>query len=219
MMQTFFGVLEAYYEQGYEGRIEYALWPDNHVELKSNFPLLLDSGDDLKIFDVNNNLLWQGTLNFVPRRYWLDCPKKNILIYAETKQNGVNYADWLSWFYYSPPLKAELTVRTLVGVLFARKQQGSEGLIDYAFWPDNHAELKLDSPLTLHSSDDLQIFDAPNILRWRGNLNLVSRRFWDRTKRNDLIHATTKQKGVPYADWLSWFCYDPPLRARLKQNS
>ncbi len=107
-MQTFYGVLEAYDEQGQEGLVEYSFWPDNHAELKSSFPLFLDNGDELKIFDANNNVLWHGILNLVPLSYWWDKTKRDDLLHAATKQKDVRYADWLNWFCHKPPLRAEL---------------------------------------------------------------------------------------------------------------
>jgi hypothetical protein len=111
MMQTFFGVLEAFTQQGSEGLIEYTLWPDNHVELQNNFPLPLRNGDELKIFDENNDLLWQGAVNLIPLSYWWDNTKRNDLLHATTKQKGVSYADWLNWFCHEPPLRAELKTK------------------------------------------------------------------------------------------------------------
>lgn len=111
-------------------------------------------------------------------------------------------------------------MQNFFGVLEAFTQQGSEGLIEYTLWPDNHAELKRHFPLPLRCGDELKIFDENNNLLWHGTLNLVPRRdFWDRAKRNDLLHAATRQKDVPYADWLNWFCHDPPLRAELKTKN
>jgi hypothetical protein len=72
------------------------LWSDNHKELGSNCPSLLRNGDELKIFDANNNLLWQGIVNLMPLRYWWDHTKRNDLQHATTKQKGVRYADWMN---------------------------------------------------------------------------------------------------------------------------
>jgi hypothetical protein len=111
-MQIYHGVLEGLSDQGMEGLIEYTFWPDNHAELNLTFPILLQTGDELKITDSDGRIVWQGTVEFVPRRYpwlwWGDNARRNDLLHATNKQKNVTYADWLNWFCDKPQLRAEL---------------------------------------------------------------------------------------------------------------
>jgi hypothetical protein len=96
------GTLEAYWEQGWEGRIEYAF----RFEGQTN-PFLLQNGQRLTIYDADEKLLWSGTLQFVKRGFF-DRHKLNADIWSYIKQKGVSYADWMDWFWHKPPLKAKL---------------------------------------------------------------------------------------------------------------
>lgn len=99
------GTLEAYWEQGWEGRIEYAFAPD----VRLPHPLFLAQGDHLTIWSAQGAVLWQGDIDFVSVRWWDRRPPDPIQVWAYTKQRGVRYADWLLWFWQRPPLRAMLT--------------------------------------------------------------------------------------------------------------
>lgn len=96
------GHLEAYWEQGWEGRIEYAFAPDGG----SAQPLFLKSGDRLTIRDPQGGLLWQGVVDLVPVRWWDRRPPDPIQVWSYERQRGVSYADWVQWFWHRPPLRA-----------------------------------------------------------------------------------------------------------------
>ena len=98
------GLLEGYWEQGWEGRIEYSLFIEG-----LGHPFFLESGDRLTIFNEDGSVLWSGTLRFAARK-----PRENHNmpneIWADTKQAGVPYAQWIEWFWRKPPLKATYEV-------------------------------------------------------------------------------------------------------------
>ncbi len=96
------GLLEAYYEQGWEGRIEYSL---SVVGL--SHPFFLENGMRLTIYAEDGTLLWSGRLRFVRRRCWDKHPPQ-MRIWSDKKQSCVSYARWLEWFTHTPPLKATL---------------------------------------------------------------------------------------------------------------
>jgi len=99
------GELEAYWEQGWEGRIEYALqFEGNQV------PFFLKDGQKLTIYDESGDVLWSGKIRFVRVNSWFDKHKLNANIWSWTKQKGVSYAQWMEWFWHKPPLKAKLIV-------------------------------------------------------------------------------------------------------------
>jgi len=102
------GQLEAYYEQGWEGRIEFAV---NTVD--SARPIFLESGHHLTIYDTNESILWAGTIQFVKRKY---SEKHNLQagIWSWSKQKGVPYGDWMDWFWRKPALKAKLVINERV---------------------------------------------------------------------------------------------------------
>lgn len=93
------GALEAYWEQGWEGRIEYAL----AIEGQSH-PFFLTTGQHLTIYGEDGDVLWQGLLRFVSRgREQHHLPTG---IWAFEKQRGVPFDQWLGWFLHDPPLRA-----------------------------------------------------------------------------------------------------------------
>lgn len=104
-MTELHGVLEAYWEQGWEGRVEYAL----HVEGMTG-PFLLASGQHLTIYNDSNDVLWSGRVNLVRRNNWFDRHNLDAGIWSWGKQKGVAYADWIGWFWNKPPLKATLLI-------------------------------------------------------------------------------------------------------------
>jgi len=100
------GALEAYWEQGWEGRIEFSL----QVERQERPNIFLQNGQRLTIYSVDDQILWSGTLDFIRRNTWLDQHKLKAEIWAYTKQRGVSYAQWMEWFWHEPPLKATLEI-------------------------------------------------------------------------------------------------------------
>lgn len=102
-MKSYNGELMAYWEQGWEGRIEFFFQPDGSDKF---FPLR--DGWQLTIFNPGGTILWSGKLQFIRRSEWWDRHRLNADIWAYTKQKDVPYADWMEWFWHMPPLKARL---------------------------------------------------------------------------------------------------------------
>lgn len=100
-MTTYHGYLEAYWEQGWEGRIEYAL----AIEGESH-PFFLTTGQHLTIYAADGGVLWQGRLRFVGRGREQHDLRSGI--WADVKQEGVPYGQWIAWFVHQPPLRATL---------------------------------------------------------------------------------------------------------------
>ncbi len=96
------GELVAYWEQGWEGRIEFAFQADG-----STMPIFLKNGDRLTILDENDTILWSGKIHWVRRRFW-DRHQLDAGIWSYQKQKGFSYGQWLDWFWRKPPLKASL---------------------------------------------------------------------------------------------------------------
>lgn len=96
------GELVAYWEQGWEGRIEFVFQAD-----ASNTPYFLKNGDRLTILDEAGTILWSGQIRWVPVRFW-DRYRNTESIWSYQKQKGVAYGQWLAWFWRKPPLKASL---------------------------------------------------------------------------------------------------------------
>ena len=106
-MKTLTGVLEAYYEQGWEGMIVFSFMPDKGNGLNDLIPL--QNGHHLTIYDTNEKILWSGKIHFVKRGFF-DKHKLTAGIWSDSKQKGVSYADWMEWFWRKPPLKATLEI-------------------------------------------------------------------------------------------------------------
>lgn len=100
--EIFHGTLEGYWEQGWEGRIEYSLFVEG-----MGHPFFLQSGHRLTIYNDDGGVLWAGTLRFVQRKNSENHTMPNG-IWADTKQADVPYAQWIEWFWRKPPLKATL---------------------------------------------------------------------------------------------------------------
>ena len=101
------GRLMAYWEQGWEGRIEYGFEPD--MRDASAGPYFIQNGDYLRIFSSDACVLWEGSVRFVPRRKWLFMLQHHDLdngSWNGSTQAGVAYKDWISWFWNG--LRAEL---------------------------------------------------------------------------------------------------------------
>lgn len=112
--QTIRGHLLAWWEQGMEGGILYAFEPDAPPTAeKPPYPIFLQNGHFLRIFDPSGTPLWQGTIQLVSRRRWGLFLEKHELpqpIWNNSKQKGLPYRVWISWFWQDPPLRAELTL-------------------------------------------------------------------------------------------------------------
>jgi len=104
-MTELIGELEAYWEQGWEGRIEYAFNFEG-----SKGPLFLESGQHLTIYSESGDVIWSGKIKFVKKNNWFDKHKLDAKIWSWIKQKGVSYADWMDWFWRKPPLKAKLII-------------------------------------------------------------------------------------------------------------
>lgn len=101
-MAIYHGELHAYWEQGWEGRIEYALAIEGEPH-----PFFLATGQHLTIYAEDGGVLWQGVLRFVSRgREQHHLPTG---IWAFEKQRNVPYGQWLGWFLHHPPLRAMVT--------------------------------------------------------------------------------------------------------------
>ncbi len=94
------GKLDAYWEQGWEGRVAYSFLPDRTAPPIA--PRFLENGDLLRIYSPDNSVLWEGTVRLVPRRKWLFFRQKHDLdndIWNGSTQAGVPYRDWIRWFW------------------------------------------------------------------------------------------------------------------------
>jgi hypothetical protein len=98
------GELEAYWEQGMEGRIEFAFQFEGNKA-----PFFLENGQCLTIYDADEKILWSGKIHYIKRGFF-DNHKLNAGIWSDKKQKGVSYADWMDWFWRQPPLKAKLEI-------------------------------------------------------------------------------------------------------------
>ncbi len=101
-MEAWDGVIFAYWEQGMEGRIEFAFQPAN-----SSKPIFLKNGHHLTIYSKNDEVVWSGYINLVKRRFW-DRHRLPVPIWSYNKQKTVPYKQWMEWFWSKPPLKAKL---------------------------------------------------------------------------------------------------------------
>ncbi len=99
------GRLEAYWEQGWEGRIEYAFTPRDGAGLAAL--VFLARGHHLTIHDPAGGVRWSGAIDLV-RRGWLSRAPRGLTMWAYQTQRGVPYATWLRWFCHRPPLPATL---------------------------------------------------------------------------------------------------------------
>lgn len=104
-MTELLGELETYWEQGWEGRIDYAFQFEGNQE-----PFFLKNGQHLTIYALNGDVLWAGKIKLIKRNTWFDNHKLEANIWSWVKQKGVSYADWMGWFWHKPPLKAKLII-------------------------------------------------------------------------------------------------------------
>ncbi len=99
------GHLEAYWEQGWEGRVEYAFTRHDRAGLAAL--VFLARGDLLTIYDPAGGVRWSGAIELV-RRGWFSRAPRELTMWNEFTQRGVAYADWIRWFVHRPPLAATL---------------------------------------------------------------------------------------------------------------
>jgi protein-S-isoprenylcysteine O-methyltransferase Ste14 len=95
------GTLLAYYEQGWHGRIEFYFQPDDSKEF-----IPLQNGQLLTIFDEDGKLLWSGKIELAKRGLF----DNHKYVWANSKQKGVSYGQWLTWYWTLPPLQAQLEI-------------------------------------------------------------------------------------------------------------
>ncbi len=96
------GHIVIYFEQGWEGRCEWAFEEDNPNVQGGVALLFLQNGQRLNIIDI-----WQGIIDLVPTQR-SDTNKRGDKVWAGNKQNNVPYDKWFEWFTHQPPLRAEL---------------------------------------------------------------------------------------------------------------
>ena len=101
-MTVLTGELEAYWEQGWEGRFDFAFQFEGNMQ-----PFLLKNGQRLTIYNTDGSILWSGKLQFVKRGFF-DNHKLKADVWSFIKQKDVSYAAWMDWFWRKPPLKAKL---------------------------------------------------------------------------------------------------------------
>ncbi len=104
-IQVWEGEILAYWEQGMEGRIEFAFQAAN-----LDRPIFLENGQHLSIYDEDGTVVWSGNIELVRRRFW-DRHNLREPVWSYTKQKGVSYKQWMAWFWRKPPLKARLVMR------------------------------------------------------------------------------------------------------------
>ena len=108
------GRLLGYWEQGMEGRIDYCLEPDRPEDrVDGKWPIPIENGQFLRIFDHDGRVLWAGEIKLKSRRHWLFFYQQHDLpndIWNDFTQSGVPYKKWIAWFWQKPPLRAELTI-------------------------------------------------------------------------------------------------------------
>lgn len=105
------GVLTAYWEQGFEGLILYALHADEPKGIDG--PIILEDGQYIKIWKHNDDILWEGEVKLVSRYRFFLFQETHTLpyeVWSDHKQKGFRYKDWIALFYHDPPLKAEITL-------------------------------------------------------------------------------------------------------------
>jgi hypothetical protein len=98
------GYLMGYWEQGWEGRIDFTL-PIEGID----HPFPLERGQRLTTYAEDGKVLWSGVLCFVKRRWW-DQPKLPYGVWSDVKPVGVSYARWMEWSAHKPPLKATVQI-------------------------------------------------------------------------------------------------------------
>ncbi len=95
------GTLLAYYEQGWHGRIEFYFQPDDSQEF-----IPLQNGQLLTLFDEDGKTLWSGRIELVKRDFF----DRHKYVWSTSKQKGVSYTQWLTWYWTLPPLQAQLEI-------------------------------------------------------------------------------------------------------------
>ena len=103
------GHIEGYWEQGWEGRIEYVFVPEEGSNVREPM-IFLTKGQRLTIYDKEGKILWRGEIELVGKSWWESFKDSKLSVWSESKQKGVSYEEWIDWFWQKAPLKAELTI-------------------------------------------------------------------------------------------------------------
>lgn len=103
------GHIEGYWEQGWEGRIEYVFVAEegNNIREKTIF---LSKGHYLRIYNEEGKIIWEGGIELVGKSWWESFKESKLSIWSESKQKGVSYEQWIEWFWQKTPLKAEMVI-------------------------------------------------------------------------------------------------------------
>jgi len=96
------GVLLAYWEQGWEGRIEFGFQPDGGGQW-----LTLEPGDQLTILGEDGSRLWSGIIGWTKPGF-LERRRYPGTVWSWVKQRGVPYGEWIGFFWHKPALRAKL---------------------------------------------------------------------------------------------------------------
>lgn len=103
------GHIEGYWEQGWEGRIEYVFIPEGGNDREEmEAVIFLSKGHCLTIYEKEGEVLWRGEIELVGRSWWERLKGSKHNVWSESKQKGVSYEEWVDWFWQKAPLKAEL---------------------------------------------------------------------------------------------------------------
>lgn len=103
------GQIEGYWEQGWEGRIEYVFVAEEGSSIRE--PIILSKGHYLTIYSQEGKIIWEGEIELVGKSWWESFKESKLNVWSESKQKGVGYEEWIGWFWQKPPLKAELVIK------------------------------------------------------------------------------------------------------------
>lgn len=107
------------------------------------------------------------------------------------------------------------------GELHPYYEFGMEGRFEYTFVPDSDPQaVNGGRGYFLKSGDFLRILGDNGDIVWEGKLRFVPSKtsrliFPDRHRLGNSVWATSKQKGVSYADWVGWFWATPRLQGEF----
>lgn len=104
------GQIEGYWEQGYEGRIEYVFIPEEKSKIREPM-IFLEKGHHLIVYDKEGKVLWSGIIELVGKSWWESFKESKLSVWSESKQKGVSYEKWIEWFWQKAPLKAEIIIK------------------------------------------------------------------------------------------------------------
>ena len=86
-----------------------------------------------------------------------------------------------------------------------------EGRIEFAFHMEGLAH-----PIFIENGQHLTIYGENDEVVWSGCIKLIKRRFWNKHNLDAPIWSYSKQKGVPYKQWMEWFWRNPSYKAKLE---